>query len=221
MVLRWCQELRPHCRFETSVEMEGARGVLQHKIRQDRTETWRDGIERRPERSGAGARLTAILTACSCSGGDDGMEWTEAKAGGGGDREAPPSFLQLPCAKRVVEPSKQAGTRATRNRQPPIRKPGSNWPIGASKSFRQGPSPATNCFNSHVAVSFPGDSVSLCRAHHGPRAGGLQPGSQELLQGELLLEAGDPRAPASFGFVVPVCFHSFQIVVVGPSPQAH
>jgi hypothetical protein len=29
------------------------------------------------------------------------------------------------------------------------------------------------------------------------------------------------QLPGSFGFVVPGCFHSFQIVVVSPSPQAH
>jgi hypothetical protein len=73
------------------VEMGGARGVPQQKIKQDRTETWRDGIERRPERSGAGDRLAASLTACSCSGDDDGMEWTEAKAGGRSKSTALPS----------------------------------------------------------------------------------------------------------------------------------
>jgi hypothetical protein len=47
----WCQELRQRCRARDRRGNGGARGVPQHKITQDRTETWRMGLS--AGRSGA------------------------------------------------------------------------------------------------------------------------------------------------------------------------
>jgi hypothetical protein len=112
---------------------------------------------------------------------------------------------------------RDTGTSDTKSAAP-IRKPGSDSPIGASKSFRQGTLPCDKplqqrcCSLFSLRFRFPLQGSSWTSSRRAAAkitrafSGRIARGSRRL---QLL---------SIFQVVVPGCFHSFQNLIVGPSP---